>query len=79
MDATSPRMARRAVRISTVVVSKPCLFAGPGELPHAGSKAVVFSKRPGRADHRLMRGSCVQHLTTRLNAAAFFAHARTRV
>ena len=58
---------RRAVPISTVIVSKPCLFAGPGELPHAGSKAVVFSGRPGRADHRLMRGSCVQHLTMRLN------------
>ena len=27
---------------------KSCLFAGHGELPHAGSRAVVFSRRPDR-------------------------------
>ena len=58
---------RRAVRISTVTALKSCLFAGPGELPHAGSRAVVFSRGPGRADHRLMRDSCVPHPCPRLN------------
>ena len=27
---------------------KSCLFAGPGELPHAGSRAVVFGRWPDR-------------------------------
>lgn len=63
----TPEKRRRAVRISTVTALKSCLFAGPGELPHTGSRAVVFSRRPGRADHRLMRNSCVPHPFRRLN------------
>ena len=63
----TPKKWRRAVRISTVTALKSCLFAGPGELPHTGSRAVVFSRRPGRADHRLMRNSCVPHPFPRLN------------
>ena len=63
----APKEWRRAVRISTVTALKSCLFAGPGELPHTGSRAVVFSRRPGRADHRLMRNPCVPHPLPRLN------------
>ena len=64
----APEEWRRAVRISTVTALKSCLFAGgPGELPHAGSRAVVFSRRPGRADHRLMCNPCVPRPSPRLN------------
>ena len=43
----APHKGRRAVRLSTKSVTKSCLFAGHGELPHTGSRAVVFSREPG--------------------------------
>lgn len=66
-DGPPTPKGRRAVRISTVTALKSCLFAGLQELPIAGSRAVVFSRRPGKADHRLMRNSYVPHLAARLN------------
>ena len=55
---------------------KSCLFAGPGELPHAGSRAVVFGRWPDCPTDGLLRSGnlCAPHSSQRLS---FIRRART--
>ena len=47
MDLPSAGKGAGPLRLSTESVLKSCLFAVLGELPRAGSRAVVFSREPG--------------------------------
>ena len=54
----TPRKGPRAVPLRTESVMKSCLFAGPGELPHAGSRAVVFGRWPDRRAPAMWQRLC---------------------